>query len=75
MDEMHSKDPDAEGRKNTHVGTVQRSFFVKKNIVSHEKRCPVNPDRKALTCPICGETKWYLIGSLNTHKKNIHNLG
>ena len=48
---------------------------MKKNIVSHEKRCPENPDRKALTCPICGEAKWYSIGSFNTHKKNIHNLG
>ena len=76
MDEMHSKDPDAEeGKKKYTCRYCSKEFFVKKNIVSHEKRCPENPDRKALTCPICGEAKWYSIGSLNTHKKNIHNLG
>ena len=75
MKEMHSKAPEAEqGKKKFKCSYCDKEIFVKKNWVAHEKRCPGNPNRKVYTCPICGESKWYSIGELNTHMKKLHNV-
>ena len=76
MEEMHSKHPDAEGgKKKFTCSYCGKEIYVKKNWTAHEKRCPENPNKKVFTCPVCGDSKWYSLGALNSHKKTIHNLG
>ena len=73
--EMHSKDPDAEeGKKKFTCSYCGKEIYVKKNWIAMRKDA-LRIQTKKFTCPACGESKWYSLGSLNTHKKVIHNLG